>query len=115
MPPVVGNFSPVVTSAVGLTDTIAFDVTDSVNPFRRISVLVQFPNLKIYDVAYDGSAFGNRYRSQFNSKVPITNGFRFTLLREEGWPSSPRIVPIAISTVGDENPVESQTYAWTLT
>lgn len=112
--PAVSNWSPAPQTAITINNTISFDVTDASGLFRRILVLVQFTGLEIYDTAFDGSTFGQRYLGPGNSKVAITNGFRFTLLREGGWPASPRIVPVAINQTGQENPVESETYAWTL-
>lgn len=114
-PPVVTNFDPALAATVDKFRTISFDVTNVSGLYRRIVVFVQYPGITTYDVAHDGSRFGDRYlQAQFNTKVAIAGGFRYTLLRKDGWPLSPRIVPIAIDTVGNENPVESQTYAWTL-
>lgn len=112
--PQVVNFSPAVASTVKATDTITFDVVDVPVPLQRVLVLVSFPNLNIYEVAHDGDSLGPRYSNQFCSRVAITNGYRYTLLRDAGWPGSVRIIPMAFDNGGGLNPITSVIYAWTL-
>ncbi len=112
--PQVSNFTPALASAVGPTDTIAFDVVDVPVPLQRVLVLVSFPNLNLYEVAHDGDALGPRYANQFCSREPIANGYRYTLLRDAGWPGSPRIIPMAFDNGGGVNPISSVIYGWTL-
>jgi hypothetical protein len=112
--PAVGNFSPALAAAVRKTDTISFDVTDALANLERVLVLVSYPNLNIYEMAHDGDSRGPRYANTFCSRVPITNGFRYTLLRDEGWPSSPRVIPMAFDVGGGVNLITGVIYGWTL-
>lgn len=111
--PVVSNFSPAVSSAVSKAEAITFDVTSA--DLSRVIVAVNFPGYKLYEVAHDGDAFSPIYPEAVgNTRVPISGGYRYTILRKEGWPASPRIVPMAFDTSGGVNPISSVTYAWTL-
>jgi hypothetical protein len=112
--PVVGGFSPAVGTAVSQTQGITFTITDAAG-FGRIVVLAQFPNIKVYEVVHDGDAFSQRYPASVgNVKTAIANGFSFTVLRQEGWPASPKLVPMGVDTSGNLNPISSVNYAWTL-
>lgn len=112
--PTVSNFSPPVASAISSKQVIEFDVTDTLTPLERVVVLVSYPNLRRYEVAHDGDALGPNYSNSFCQRTPITNGFHYALFRDEGWPSSPRIVPMAFDVNGNVNPITSVIYAWTL-
>lgn len=112
--PQVLNFDPALATAVRSNTPIVFDVVDAPVPLQRVVVLVSFPNLNLYEVAHDGEALGPFYRNTFCSRVAITNGFRYTLLRDLGWPSSPQVVPMAFDDGGGVNPINSVVYAWTL-
>lgn len=112
--PVVGGFSPAVGGAVSQTQGITFNITDAAG-FNRIVILAQFPNIKMYEVIHDGDAFAQRYPASVgNVKTVIANGFSFTVLREEGWPASPKLIPMGVDTSGNLNPISSVNYAWTL-
>ena len=102
VPPVVGNFAPATGTAIAATTLLSFDVTDDSGLFRRIIVAAQFPNLGIYEVIHEGVGFAPKYRGAGNLQVAITNGFRYTILREGGWPASPSITVFAIDQGGAE-------------
>jgi hypothetical protein len=108
------NFDPALATTVRSNTPIVFDVVDAPVPLQRVVVLLSFPNLNLYEVAHDGDALGPFYRNDFCSRVAITNGFRYTLLRDSGWPSSPQAVPMAFDSGGGVNPINSVVYAWTL-
>lgn len=112
--PTVSNFSPSAGAAIKVNDAISFDVTDTDAALRRVVVLISFPRLSIYEVAHDGDALGPRYSNVRCSRVSIANGYRYTLIHDEGWPSSPHIVPMAFDIGGSINAITSVTYAWTL-
>ncbi len=108
------NFDPATATAIRAVEPITFDVVDTLASLQRVVVLVSFPNLNLYEVAHDGDALGPVYRNSFCTRTPITNGFRYTLLRDSGWPSSPRVVPMAFDAGGGVNPISNVIYAWTL-
>jgi hypothetical protein len=102
-PPVISNVVPAVASAIGPTDILSFDVTDS-EGFVRILLVADFPGIGIREVIHDGFSFSANYSTFGNSRSVITNGFHYTMLRSGGWPVSPVIIPYAIDTTGRENP-----------
>lgn len=103
-PPTVSNFSPAVGAPLSSTDQISFDVTDQpLGVFRRIMLIADFPYLHIREVIHDGDAFGPSYSSALNTRVAITNGFRYTIVRVSGWPASPTIAPYVVDAEGFEN------------
>ncbi len=114
-PPTV-QFSPVAGGAIAATDALTVLVQPTVpSSLVRVMLLVQFPTLNLYEVAFDGEGFSQAYPAALgNARTVDGDGFTFTLLRAEGWPASPRVVPVAVDNYGNVNPVSSETYAWTL-
>jgi hypothetical protein len=98
--PVIGNFSPAQGSQIDANQSIYFEVTDTSGTFRRIIVHAVFED-GIEEVVHDGSSFRGRYQVG-NTRVIITNGWAYTLLRYGGWPSSPTIRIFAIDAAGNE-------------
>jgi hypothetical protein len=86
-PPVITNFVPANGSTVGQFDPLQFDVTDNSGLFAKILVAANLVHLGTKEVVYDGS-FTPRYIDA-SSRDVITDGFRFKVQREEGWPLSP--------------------------
>lgn len=112
-PPSVAAFSPPLAAAIGPRQPLALEVTGT--DLQRVVLLVDFPGLNTYEVAHDGSTFSSAYPARVgNTREAITDGFRFTLLRQEGWPASPRVIPMAFDSTGGLNPIDSVVYAWTL-
>lgn len=101
-PPVVTVVSPPAQTAITAQTYVVFDVVDDSALFRRIIVMASFPLLDVLDVVHDGDKFGPAY-SQRSQRTTITNGYRYTLVRNGGWPASPTIVPYAIDRDGNEN------------
>lgn len=101
-PPVVGNFSPAVGAFIASNQFITFDVTDP-EGFRLALIAASFPNLGIYEIIHDGTAFGPNYSDGNSGRSAIANGFHYSILRRGGWPASPTIVPFAIDVFGSEN------------
>lgn len=104
IPPVISNVQP----AAGVIDRntpISFETTDELDSFKRILIMVEFPDSQIKEVAFDGEGFGPKYQNINNTQTSITNGFSFTLLRDGGWPDSsgPILTPFVIDTTGGEN------------
>lgn len=102
-PPIVSNIQPS-EGPLNSNQILEFDVTDEDNSFKRIIFVVEFPELKIKEVAYDGLGFGPIYTNGFNSQVAITDGYHFTLFRDGGWPTGSVILtPFVLDTTGEEN------------
>jgi len=102
VPPVISNVTPATGTAIAPTDSLGFDVTDP-EGFRLIMLVADFPAIGIREVIHDGLTFSANYSGSANSRVAITNGFQYTILRTGGWPVSPRIIPYAIDVTGAEN------------
>lgn len=100
--PVVSNVSPFGGTAIAATDPLSFDVTDESGLFREIVVIASFPNVGLLEIIHMDAAFGPQY-TQYSSRVAITNGYRYTVLRNGGWPASPTIIVKAIDLTGAEN------------
>ena len=101
-PPTVTNFVPAVGSSIARDQVLQFDVTDNSGLFRRILVAADFPPIGLYEVVHDGGAFGPAYSAR-SSREAIAGGFRYRILRIQGWPVSPTIAPFAIDQEGAEN------------
>jgi hypothetical protein len=101
-PPVVTVVGPAAGSAITSQTYVVLDVVDDSALFRRIIVTASFPLLDLLDVVHDGDRFGPAYNLRSKREV-IANGYRYTLLRNGGWPASPTIVPYAIDRDGNEN------------
>ena len=101
--PVVSNVTPAAGSPITAFTAISLDVTVSPGSFRLAELHVEFAGSKVFEVAHDGSDFGPMYRGSSNRRSTISHGYRYTLLRDGGWPSSPTMTPIAIDTTGTEN------------
>lgn len=115
--PTVGSFSPAVGSAIGTRDALRFTVlpVGEEVELQRVTVLVSFPLLGLTEVAFDGAAFTQAFPAvQGNARVANGAGWDFTLLRKEGWPASPKIIPIVVDEFGNMNEVDAANYAWTL-
>jgi hypothetical protein len=101
VPPVVSNVTPTPGTAITTSTPISLDVTDDANSFLRILLAVSFPD-GTKEVAFDGAGFTARYSNPANTQTSITNGYRFTVLRNGGWPDLPEITPFVIDTTGGE-------------
>lgn len=117
-PPTVGTFDPALASAIAPTQAISFTVTRVTgSAFERIVILVSFPFLGLYEVAHDGDAFSQSYPASLGNSLAVlvpNTSQRYTLLREEGWPASPRILVLAIDDAGGITDITAPVYAWTL-
>lgn len=99
--PEVGNVSPTPGTPIEATTPISFDVTDDSGAFRRVLVAVIMGGSGVPELAYDGDAFLGPYVAS-SSRVVIPDGFRFTLQRSGGWPSSPTVRVFPIDLGGNE-------------
>lgn len=118
-PPVFSSWSPATGSAILKEDALSFSVQPSApndgEAMRRVMLLAHFPTLDLYEVVHDGDGFSTAYPAALgNVRTANGLGFDFTVLRKEGWPASPRLVPVAVDVYGAINPISSAIYAWTL-
>ena len=97
--PTLTNVSPASGSTIGAADSVTFDVTDETG-LREVIVAVEFLASGSYEVVHDGTSFAQAYRS--SSRTAVTGGYRYTVSRAGGWPSSPQIRIFAIDTSGNE-------------
>lgn len=97
-PPVVSNFSPVAGSRLSsAAEAVAFDVTDA-GGLALVLVSVRYPS-GAEELAHDGAAFAPTF--SLSSRAAIANGYRYTLRRRGGWPSSPTIRIFPVDTSGN--------------
>jgi len=97
-PPAVTGISPAPGTAILPTTQLVFDVTVAGGvPFTVLILTADMPSLSIREVVHDGFGFGPAYRGPVNQRTAVTNGFRFTLMRDGGWPSSPTLTPYAVA------------------
>jgi hypothetical protein len=97
--PVIGDFDPPPGSPISSTTTLSFSVTDETGDFHALVVLCAFEDIGIYEVVHDGVEFGPQYR--FSTREVIANGFRYTLIRREGWLETARIRVVGVDTGGN--------------
>lgn len=100
-PPVVSNFNPPSGSSIAAAAGLSFDVTDDSGAFARIFAVARFLTFGVDEVIHDGDAFTARYAQQ-SSRVPIANGFRYTVYRYGGWQDSPHIRVYPIDGSGNQ-------------
>ena len=100
--PQISIVSPPTGSSISRYDTITFDVTDDL-PFRRIMIAASFSGSDVREVIHDGDSFSNRYSREENTRSSISGGYRYTILRNNGWTMNPILTPYAIDVSGSEN------------
>lgn len=103
VPPVTSNISPAPGTPITSSTPVLVDVTDESGLFRRVIIAVVLGG--ITEMAWDGDAWLGRYAGGNSTRTPITNGFRFTVLRDlrsGGWPSSPTLRVFAFDQGGNE-------------
>jgi len=114
--PTVTTFSPATGSVISAQQLLTFRISASA-AIQRVQILVQFTQLDLYEVAFDGEAFSPAYPASLGNvrnAVALTNDFTFAILRKNGWPASPRMVPVVIDDSGNLNLLDETIYAWTL-
>lgn len=96
--------APVVTLVSPLTgrlesfEAVVIDVTDNVG-LGRTFLVARMPGSNLEELIYAGNRFTAPYAAQ-SSQVAIAGGFRFTVKRSAGWPSSPTIDAYAVDASG---------------
>ena len=99
--PVIDNFAPDEGVAIGRTDPIAFDVWDNSGQFAAVVVLARYLEEGACECAFNGISYEARYAAG-SARVPIINGYRYTVRRTGGWLGTPlQLVIIAIDGLGN--------------
>ncbi len=95
-PPVVTVVSPTAGSSISSTQAVVFDVTDNRGTvaLNLIYVTTGGNNEVVFD-----DVFLSPYTS--SARVAITNGFRYTVRRVPGWPSSPTFTVKPVDEAGN--------------
>lgn len=100
VPPTTSNVQPPPGTPISPTTPVSVDVTDDSGAFRRVLVAVELDGLT--EVAWDGDTWLGHYAGGGSVRDPIAGGFRFTVLRDGGWPSSPTLRVFAFDLGGNE-------------
>ncbi len=103
-PPVIGNFVPAQGTILDEQQSVSFDVTDNSGLFSTIILHAVYAD-GIEEVVHDGTNFRGLYQTS-SSRVIITDGWRYTVLRTGGWPSSPVTIR-AFAVDGEGNLTEA--------
>lgn len=101
--PAISNLVPTIGPITG-QQILQFDVTDPDNDLVAVLIQASFDGLVGTEVVHDGIAFKGHYSNAANTRTSITNGYRYRILRDGGWPGSPTVEPVAIDSAGHENP-----------
>lgn len=118
-PPTLSGWSPATGSAITKEQPLSFAVApaapNDASAMRRVVLFAHFPTIDLYEVVHDGDGFAQAYpETQGNVRAANGLGYTFTVLRKEGWPASPRLIPMAVDVYGAVNPISNTIYAWTL-
>lgn len=98
--PVLANIAPSAATIIPSDLALSFELTSSPS-LQREMVFVRFPGAGIEEVIWDGSAFTSRYASR-STRVAITGGYKYTVIRTPVWPDSPQIAIYAVNTSAEE-------------
>lgn len=101
-PPEVTNITPTPGTQLQKNDPVSFDITDD-EGLRRVFVAVRFQKLGVTEMVHDGSGFTDLYAGSPNQRISIPNGYRYNILRRNGWPDAPTVTAYAEDTEGQEN------------
>jgi hypothetical protein len=102
----IADFSPTVGSTIACTDSLSFDVTDDSGDFKKILLIVRFPDGSsevVYGAPGAPGGFEPFY-STYSQVSAIANGYRFIVRRQQGWPAAPTLLPVLLDEAGSETP-----------
>jgi hypothetical protein len=97
--PYVTEVSPAVLITIAAGDVLSFR---AVYPNGAMRGVIALKMAKVWELAFDGAQLGPGYRKQ-STVESLTDGYRFNLRRDGGWPVSPVIFPLAYDIYGNEN------------
>ena len=109
--PIISNLTPVASSAIPRTQTIAFDVTDDSGTFSVIVVEAVYDTGKV-ETIHDGAGLNAPFSG---SRTVITDGFHYSFSRTgAGWPTAGLQIRIRAFD-SNANEATPQNYAYTIT
>lgn len=100
-PPIVSDYDPPLGTPIWPYRPVKFSVTDDAGVFAAIVVYASFGGGRPTELVHDGTLFRHPYGSSV--REVITNGFRYTIRRQGGWPTYPVFVAHAIDLGGNVN------------
>lgn len=100
VPPISTNIQPPAGTPITASTPVSVDVTDDSGLFRRVLIAVELRGLT--ELAWDGDQWLGHYAGGDSIRSPITGGFRFVVLRDGGWTSSPTLRVFAFDQGGNE-------------
>lgn len=68
-------------------DGLRFEVTGTSTPAHLLAA--RYAGAVGEEVVFDGAAFTERFAGTGNSRAAVTNGFRYLVARDGGWPGAP--------------------------
>ena len=84
--PVIGNIAPAAGTAITKSQSITLEVTDAdANLGKVIITMNQDTDPRPPEVLIQSPIFTSAYKGTINTVITITNGFRYTFLRDGGW------------------------------
>lgn len=98
--PTVSLVSPPTIEELAPGSPLVFDVTDNIG-LRRVFVGVRLPLRGAEDVVHQGDRFAAGYAAS-STRVAISGGWRYSVVRAGGWPENPTLDVYAIDTGGTE-------------
>ena len=98
--PVITVVSPVAGATLSKFTSVVLTVADT-SRLRRIFTYAFYAGMDVWEVVHDGVVFSPKYRGSVNDRTVLSDGFRYTLLRDGGWPGSPSIKLYAVNVQGN--------------
>ncbi len=97
-PPIATLVSPAANAFIGPSTPIVVETTDNVL-LGRVFLVARMPGVALEELIYQGTRFTPPYAA-LSTKTTISGGFRFTVIRSAGWPSSPTIDAYLVDSSG---------------
>lgn len=88
LPPTITLVSPAPGTLISRSTPFVVDVTDDFLSGTFACLFMRSRESRVYEIAWDGEEFADLY-AVGSTRASITNGWRFTLRREGGWPGAP--------------------------
>lgn len=101
--PRITNVTPATSARIGANQPISLDLIDVGGSFVLREFLVRFGSSSTYQQVHDGASFKAGYSG--SSVTSIANGYRYSFVRDGGWPYGQRVALRALCVDGDGNVV----------
>jgi hypothetical protein len=97
--PLIVLVSPSPNEPITKDTVIVFDVLSTIE-LQRVIIYVVFTTLNLWEVVYDGDAFGPSFSNATNTVTTVAGGREYRLLRDGGWPQTPVLRVFALDASG---------------